>query len=149
MRWPQPHTHIQTDNYTVSGVANDTIITQRTKSMDVIFHWLRCREAQQKLSFTGPLDPTIGPNTAPSTTRKLSRIKAPLIFSHRSETVPSPSSILIKHQMQSCIFFYLNLFIEVPARVYCYHTTYTCNYPTVPRTYGRTNPKTIEIGECC
>ena len=30
--------------------------------------------------------------------------------------------------------------------MYCYHTTYMCKYPTVTRTYGRTDPETIEIG---
>ena len=43
MGWPQPPTPIQCDNSTTVGVANKTIIYRKTKSMDMNFHWLRCR----------------------------------------------------------------------------------------------------------
>ena len=49
MGWPQPSSPIKTDNSTASGVVNDTIITRETNSMNLRFHWLRCREAQQKI----------------------------------------------------------------------------------------------------
>ena len=45
--WPQTPTPMQTYNSTAVGVVNDTIIARKTKSMDLGFHWLRCREAQQ------------------------------------------------------------------------------------------------------
>ena len=51
MGWPQPPTPIQTDNSLAEGVLNYTIIAQKNKSMDLRFHWLRFREAQQNFSF--------------------------------------------------------------------------------------------------
>ena len=51
MGWPQPKTPIQTDNSTASGVVNKTIEPKRTKSMDMRFHWLRCRSAQGQFRF--------------------------------------------------------------------------------------------------
>jgi len=51
MGWPQPKTPIQTDNSTAVGVTNNTIVPKRTKSMDMRFHWLRCREAQGQFRF--------------------------------------------------------------------------------------------------
>eukprot|EP00804_Cyclotella_cryptica_P029094 CCRYP_005281-RA/>CCRYP_005281-RA protein AED:0.19 eAED:0.20 QI:0/0/0/0.71/0.16/0/7/0/1210 len=42
MGWPQPKSPIQTDNTTVLGVANKTIITKKMKSMDMRLWWLRC-----------------------------------------------------------------------------------------------------------
>jgi hypothetical protein len=46
MGWPQPRTPIQLDNSTAVGIANLTIVPQKTKSMDLCFWWLRCRESQ-------------------------------------------------------------------------------------------------------
>ena len=43
MGWSQPIRPIQCDNSTAVGVANETIIPNKTKSMDMQFHWLRCR----------------------------------------------------------------------------------------------------------
>ena len=40
MVWPQPKSPIQCDNSTVMGVANQTIVPQKTKSVDMQFHWL-------------------------------------------------------------------------------------------------------------
>ena len=51
MGWPQPRTPIQCDNSTAVGVANETIIPRKTKSMDMNFHWLRCRESQRQFQF--------------------------------------------------------------------------------------------------
>jgi hypothetical protein len=44
----QPKTPIETDNSTAFGVVNNNIQPRRTKAMDMRFHWLRCREAQQQ-----------------------------------------------------------------------------------------------------
>jgi hypothetical protein len=43
----QPPTPTQTDNSTALGVANSNIQPRQTKAMDVRFHWLCFREAQQ------------------------------------------------------------------------------------------------------
>ena len=48
MKHPQPPTPIQTDNSTAEGVINSKIQPKRTKAMDMRFHWLRCRSAQQQ-----------------------------------------------------------------------------------------------------
>ena len=47
----QPPTPIQTDNSTAEGVINNKIQPKRTKSMDMRFNWLRCREAQEQFRF--------------------------------------------------------------------------------------------------
>ena len=47
----QPPTPIQTDNSTASGVVNNKIQPKATKAMDMRFHWLRDREAQQQFRF--------------------------------------------------------------------------------------------------
>ena len=49
MGFSHPLTPIQPDNSTAAGVVNDTFIAQKTKSMDLRLHWLRCRKAQQKI----------------------------------------------------------------------------------------------------
>ena len=46
MGWPQGRSPIQIDNSTAEGVANNTIVPRKLKSMDLRLHWLRCREAQ-------------------------------------------------------------------------------------------------------
>jgi hypothetical protein len=51
MGWPQPKTPVQTDNSTAVGVTNNTIVPKRTKSMDMRFHWLRCRAAQNQFRY--------------------------------------------------------------------------------------------------
>ena len=50
MGHPQPSTPIQTDNATANGVVNNKVQPKRTKPMDMRFHWLRCRMAQQQFS---------------------------------------------------------------------------------------------------
>jgi hypothetical protein len=42
MGWPQPPTPVQTDNTTTAGVVNKTLVSNKLKSMDLRFHWLRC-----------------------------------------------------------------------------------------------------------
>jgi hypothetical protein len=51
MGHPQPPTPIQTDNSTALGVVTSNIQPRRTKAMDMRFHWLRCREAQNHFRF--------------------------------------------------------------------------------------------------
>lgn len=51
MGWPQPKSPIQTNNFTAVGVTNKTIVPKQTKSMDMRFHWLRCRESQGQFRF--------------------------------------------------------------------------------------------------
>ena len=48
MGHPQPKTPIQTDNTTAEEVINNKIQPKRTKAMDMRFHWLRDREAQNQ-----------------------------------------------------------------------------------------------------
>ncbi len=47
----QPPTPMQTNNRTALGVVNNNIQPQRTKAMDMQFHWLRCHEAQNQFRF--------------------------------------------------------------------------------------------------
>ena len=42
----QPPTPMQTDNTTALGVVTNNIASKRLKSMDMKFHWLRCRATQ-------------------------------------------------------------------------------------------------------
>jgi hypothetical protein len=51
MRWKQPMTPIQTDNTTAAGVVNNTIIPKKSKSMDLRFWWMKCRESQQQFRY--------------------------------------------------------------------------------------------------
>ena len=51
MVWPQLPTPKETDNFTAAGVVNETIVAQKTKSMDLKFNQLRCHESQQKNRF--------------------------------------------------------------------------------------------------
>ncbi len=44
----QPATPIQTDNSTAHGVVTNNIQPRCTKAMDMRFHWLQCREAQDQ-----------------------------------------------------------------------------------------------------
>jgi hypothetical protein len=44
----QPQTPMQTDNTTALGVVTNNIQPQCTKAMDMQFHWLRYREAQNQ-----------------------------------------------------------------------------------------------------
>ncbi len=48
MGHPQPQIPIQTDNLTAEGVINNKIQPKQTKAMDMSFHWLRDREAQDR-----------------------------------------------------------------------------------------------------
>ena len=47
MGWPQPPSPVQCDNYTVTGVANKTMVKKKLKSMDMRLWWLRCHYSQE------------------------------------------------------------------------------------------------------
>jgi hypothetical protein len=47
----QPPMPTQTNNSTALGVVNNNIQPRQMKAMDMRFHWLCCREAQQQLHF--------------------------------------------------------------------------------------------------
>ena len=51
MGWPQPKSPIQCNNSPAVGVSNETIIPRKTKSMDMQFHWLRCRYSQNQFRY--------------------------------------------------------------------------------------------------
>jgi hypothetical protein len=42
---------MQTDNSTALSIVTHNIQPRRTKAMDMRFHWLRCRKAQQQFRF--------------------------------------------------------------------------------------------------
>ena len=46
MGYPQPSTVIVTDNSTADGIANDTIKQQRSRTIDMRYHWIRDRIVQ-------------------------------------------------------------------------------------------------------
>ena len=45
---PQDATEMITDNSTAHGMINKTMTPKRSKAIDMRFHWLKCREAQQQ-----------------------------------------------------------------------------------------------------
>ena len=47
MNHPQDPTPVQTDNSTASGLADDSIKQQKTRAIDMRFHWIRDRQQQQ------------------------------------------------------------------------------------------------------
>jgi hypothetical protein len=46
----QPKTQIKTDNSTAFGVFTNNIQPRCTKTMDMHFHWLWCRESQDQFN---------------------------------------------------------------------------------------------------
>ena len=51
MGWPQHKSPIQCENSKFVGVSNATIIPRKTKSMDMQFHWLRCRDSHNQFRY--------------------------------------------------------------------------------------------------
>ena len=51
MGWPQPRSPIQCNNSTTIGVSNETITPCKTKSTDMQFHWLRCKDSQGQIFY--------------------------------------------------------------------------------------------------
>ena len=50
MGHPQPATPVITDNTTAEGLVNKTMIPKKSKSHDMRFDWLKCREAQKQFN---------------------------------------------------------------------------------------------------
>ena len=48
MEHKQPKAQLQTDNAMANAVVNGIVQPKRTKAMDMRFHWLRDREAQEQ-----------------------------------------------------------------------------------------------------
>jgi hypothetical protein len=48
---PQPCTPMQTDNAPAHSLLNNKILPKALKSMDMRFHWLRCRNAQEQFRY--------------------------------------------------------------------------------------------------
>ena len=55
---PKPRTPMQTDKSTAHSVLNNRITPKATKSMDMRFHWLRCRDAQGQFRYFWRPGPT-------------------------------------------------------------------------------------------
>ena len=51
MGWEKLQSHIQCNNSTAIGVSKNTIIPKRTKSMEVRFHCIRCKESQGQFRY--------------------------------------------------------------------------------------------------
>ena len=49
MKWPQPPTPVQVDNYTATGIYNRKIKQKMPKAFDMIFYWI-CDRIDQKNS---------------------------------------------------------------------------------------------------
>ena len=53
-----PHTPMQTDDTTALGVVNINMATKQLKSLDMKFHWLRCRATQRQFRHYWRAGPT-------------------------------------------------------------------------------------------
>jgi hypothetical protein len=51
MGHPQTRTPIQTDNSTAHALLTNKIMPNALKAVDIWFHWLRCRKAQDQFHF--------------------------------------------------------------------------------------------------
>ena len=58
MGWPQPQSPIQCNNSTAVGATNQTTIPHKTKSMDIQFHWLCCRNSKCQFCYFWAPDAT-------------------------------------------------------------------------------------------
>ena len=47
----QPRTPMQTDNTAAHSVVTNNVQPKCTKAMEIIFHWLRCRDAQYQFRY--------------------------------------------------------------------------------------------------
>ena len=50
MGHPQPPNPLITDSNTAHGLTTGAMIPKRSKAVDMRFHWLKCREAQQQFN---------------------------------------------------------------------------------------------------
>ena len=137
MGWKQPPSLIQTDNLTAAGVVNKTIIQRKIKSMDLRFHWLRCRKSQGNFRFYWPPGklnwgdystkqhpPFIVPITAPN-------FLDMSIFSKRTKTSMKINniSLILDHFYRVTVRVYLSQY-----NVRLLPVTNTCNLGTVSQT---------------
>ena len=51
MKWPQPRSPTQTENSKANAFANQTIVPKKTKSTDMRFYLLRCRDSQGQFRY--------------------------------------------------------------------------------------------------
>jgi len=76
---PQPRTPVQTDNATAHALLTNKILPKALKAMDMRYHWLRDRAAQDQIIFTGDRDHKIWQiilqNTTLQATTNLSEAK--------------------------------------------------------------------------
>ena len=55
----QPRTPMQTDNSAAHAVVTNNVQPRRTKALDMIFHWIRCRDTQGQFMYDwkpGPMN---------------------------------------------------------------------------------------------
>eukprot|EP00957_Ditylum_brightwellii_P168974 12861807-Ditylum_brightwellii.AAC.1 len=50
MGHPQPPSPLITYNNTAHGLTTDSMISKRSKAVDIRFHWLKCQEAQKQFN---------------------------------------------------------------------------------------------------
>ena len=62
----QPRTPMKTDNTAANSVVTNNVQPKRTKEMDMRFHWLRCRDAQENSDIIGGQAAKIGLIIGPS-----------------------------------------------------------------------------------
>ena len=58
MGHPQPATPVQVDNSTADGIVNSRVQPKHTKSMDMRYYWLRCRDSQGQFRYYWKPGPT-------------------------------------------------------------------------------------------
>ena len=84
MGHPQPRTPVVTDNSSAKGLIDKTVIPKRAKARDMIFNWLKCREAQQLFEFIWKRAKTTKMITIPKITQLfIARIKEEIIWQHQ------------------------------------------------------------------
>ena len=69
IRWTQPSSSPQIDNFTSAGVTNNAIVPSQTKDMDMPFYWLRYHAAQDKFRFNWAPGDSTGATKSPIITR--------------------------------------------------------------------------------
>jgi hypothetical protein len=73
-------TPIQTNSSTANGVVTNNIQPQRTKGMDMRFHWLCCQEPKANSDTTGAQDLTTKPTTGQNIIVLLITLKSAPLF---------------------------------------------------------------------
>jgi hypothetical protein len=94
----QPKTPVKTDNSTAFGVINNNIKLQRTKAMDMHFHWLRCCNHKTNSGTIGNPEPTTELTTGPSIIAQLTTLKSSRKFSLQNSYSMPYQRHLTEHQ---------------------------------------------------